>query len=396
VNREKFVGVFFNRCSQRLVALCAMVVCLICLFACGGGGVGEGGTGGVKTQSTGRVTGTSDDTIEVNGVQYDKKQATVIDGFNQPIPTDRVTLGVWVDVQGLSGDGNQKAQAHVIRVRPAMRGRVTQVDALNRRFSVLGSQGQLDQDAVLEGIDDVGQLRLGDWVEVHGTLAQTSGGIDVTRLEKLKAPAPTYELRGLVTRVNAADRTMTVGGQKIDYARASVALRMALQVGIVVRVSSSQPPVDDQWWVVDRVGDDQWLVGNAAQVLAEGVVTQFQAGPVFSLEGLVVDATSADKSYTVTGDGQRVAVVGVLKGDVLKAQAVRVVSPGEPVIFTLTGLVKQFKSPTDFYIGNLPINASAAKIVGGTSSDLANGRKVTVRGEVRSPGLFAIRLEFVD
>jgi hypothetical protein len=149
-------------------------------------------------------------------------------------------------------------------------------------------------------------------------------------------------------------------------------------------------------WVVDRVVDDPWLVGEASQVYVEGVVTQFQAGPVFVLEGLDVDASGADKSYTVTGNGQRVAVVGVLKAGVLKAQAVRVVTPGEPVVFTLTGLIKQYKSPSDFRIGNVRINASTAKIVGGSSADLANGRKVRVRGEVHAQGLFAIRLEFVD
>jgi hypothetical protein len=396
VTREKFVRFNFRRPKQGFVTLFAMVVCLFGLFACGGGGVGEGGTGGVKTQNTGRVTGASDKTIEVNGVQYDKQQAKVVDGFNQPVSADRVTLGSWVDVESVLGDGNAQLQAQLIRVRPAMRGKVTQVDAMNQRLSVLGSQGQLDSDVIWDGVDGASQLREGDWVEVHGTLAQTNGSIDVTRLEKLNAPSSDYELRGVVTRVNATDHTMTVGGQKIDYNQASVAVRVALQEGLVVRVSSSQPPADGQRWVVDRVVDDQWLVGDAAQVYVEGVVTQFQAGPVFVLEGLGVDASGADKSYTVTGNGQRVAVVGVLKAGVLKAQAVRVVTPGEPVIFTLTGLIKQYKGPSDFRIGNVAINASTAKIVGGSSADLANGRKVRVRGEVLAPGLFAIRLEFVD
>ena len=391
--REKFVSFFFCRLKQISMTLCVMVICLFGLFACGGG-VGEGGTGGVKSKNTGRVTGLSDKAIEVNGVQYDKQQATVVDGFNQPTSGDRVTLGAWVDVEAVSSDNNH--QAELIRVRPAMRGKVTQVDALNQRLSVLGSQGQLNGDAILDGIDDAGQLREGDWVEVHGTLAQTNGGIDVTRLEKLNAPSSDYELRGVVTRVNAGDHTMTVGGQKIDYSQASVAVRVALQAGLVVRVSSSQPPVDEQRWVVGRVVDDQWLVGDAAQVYVEGVVTQFQAGPVFVLEGLSVDANGADKSYTISGNGQRVAVVGVLKAGVLKAQAVRVVTPGEPVIFTVTGLIKQYKSPSEFRIGKVVINASTAKVVGGSSADLADGRKVRVRGEVRSPGLFANRLEFVD
>jgi Domain of unknown function (DUF5666) len=391
---EKPVSFSFSL-PQFVRTACVLVCCLLGLLACGGG-VGEGGTGGVRTQSTGRVTATSETTLEVNGVTYDTRQAKIVDGFEQPAPIERVTLGAWVDVEGQSEGGGRSAVAQLIRVRPAMRGKLTQLDVLSKRLSVLGSQGQLNRDVVFQGVDDQSQLREGDWVEVHGALGQEAGQIDVTRVERLDTASALYELRGVVSRVNATDRTMTVGGQKIDYAQASVAVRVALQAGAVVRVSSSRPPADDQRWSVERVVDDQWLVGSAAQVYLEGVVTQWQAGPVFVLEGVVVDASGADKASTVTGNGLRVAVVGTLQAGVLRAQAVRVTTPGEPVVFTLSGVVKQFKSLADFHIGNVAIDASSAKLVGGTTADLANGRKVKVRGEVRPPGLYASRLEFED
>lgn len=378
-----------------LRAACVLVGCLLGLLACGGG-VGEGGTGGVRTQSTGRVTASSDTTVEVNGVSYDTRQAKVVDGFEQPTGRDRVSLGAWVDVEGVSAESDRTALAQLIRVRPAMRGQLTQLDVSTQRLLVLGSQGQLGRDVVLQGVDELSQLRAGDWVEVHGALGSETGQIDVTRVEKLNVPDAVYELRGVVSRVNTAERTLTVGGQKIDYAQATVLVRAGLTVGSVIRLSSSQPPLDDQRWTVDRVIDDRVLSGDAFQVYVEGVVTQLQTGPLFVMEGFAVDARGADKSSAVTNNGQRVAVVGMFQAGVLRAQAVRLILPGEPVVFTLTGVVKQFQSVKDFRIGPVAINASDAKFLSGAASDLANGRKVKVRGEVRAPGLFASRVEFED
>jgi hypothetical protein len=305
-------------------------------------------------------------------------------------------LGTWVDVEGPSAESDRMAVAQLIRVRPAMRGKLAQLDVSTQRLSLLGSQGQLGRDVVFEGVDTLSQLRAGDSVEVHGALGRETGEIDVTRVEKLDTPSAVYELRGVVSRVNATERTLTVGGQKIDYAQATVLVRTGLTVGSVIRLSSSQPPLDDQRWTVDRVVDDRVLSSDGLQVYVEGVVTQLQTGPVFVVEGFAVDASRADKASAVTHNGQRVAVVGTFQAGVLRAQAVRVILPGEPVIFTLTGVVKQFNSVNDFRIGQVAINASDAKFVSGTASDLANGRKVKVRGEVRAPGLFVSRLEFED
>ena len=374
---------------------CVLVGCLLALLACGGG-VGEGGTGGVRTQSTGRVTASSDNAVEVNGVLYDTRQAKVVDGFEQPTNRDRLSLGTWVDVESVSTESGRLAAAQLIRVRPAMRGKVTQLDASTQRLTVLGSQGHLGRDVVFQGVDAPSQLRPGDWVEVHGALGGDTGQIDVTRVEKLDAADAVYELRGVVSHIDAAERTLTVGGQKIDYGQATVLVKTGLTVGAVIRLSSAKPPLDDQRWTVERVIDDRVLGGDAFQVYVEGVVTQFQTGPLFVMEGFAVDASDADKANAVTQNGQRVAVVGKFQAGVLRAQAVRPVIAGEPVVFTLTGVVKLFKSVNDFRIGNVAINASDAKFVNGAALDLANGRKVKVRGEVRGPGLLASRLEFQD
>jgi hypothetical protein len=125
------------------------------------------------------------------------------------------------------------------------------------------------------------------------------------------------------------------------------------------------------------------------------VVSQWVSGPQFALEGLPVDARQAEKRAKVTGNGLRVAVVGSLEAGVLKARAVTVSEPGEPMVFTVSGIVKKFTSLSDFRVSGVPVDASQASVSGGLPGDLGNGRKVRIKGQVQGHVLMATRLEFL-
>jgi hypothetical protein len=188
---------------------------------------------------------------------------------------------------------------------------------------------------------------------------------------------------------------MRVGGQQVAYGQAQITLKAALAAGRVVRVSAAAPPAPDGVWTVDRVVDDRVLAGDLPWVYAEGVVSQWASGPVFALEGLPVDARQAEKRSKVTGNGLRVAVVGSLEAGVLQAKAVTVSEPGEPVVFTVSGLVKKFNGVADFRINGVAINAGKAQVSGGLAAGLGNGSKVRVKGQVRGQVLMATSLEFI-
>ena len=387
----------------------AALACLVALAACGG--VGEDGTGGPQPAfSVGVLQGLGDGTLTVNGVAYDKTSAAVTDGFGQALSADALRLGMWVEVTGTYDDGTGIGVAAAIRVRPAARGVVTAVG--NNSGPSAGEQGApgslsitlLESTAtydgaatVIEGVDSAEQLQAGDLVEVHGPLGSSPGTVAATRLERFAAAVPErgFELRGRISNLDTAARTMTVGRQPVDYAGATLTLRQAPANGQVVRVASAQPPVSGQPWPVERLASDQVQPPNLGFFYAEGVTSDWQSGPRFAIESLPVDATAATGRAQITGNDQRVAVLGSLRDGVLVAKAVTVVTPGQPTVFKLSGLVGKYVSTADFLVRAVSIDASAASYVNGSAGDIADGRRVAVTGTVLGRRIVASKVEFL-
>jgi len=291
------------------------------------------------------------------------------------------------------------AVAQSIRVRPAVRGRVSAVDGAGLTLTVLESTVRYDNVAtVIDGADSAAVLAPGDVVEVHGPLGASAGNVEASRIERLSV-APTlqrpFELRGRVSRLDAAARTLTVGRQVVRYDTAALALRQALANGQVVRVTAGAPPVAGQAWRVERMSSDQPLPDNLGFVYAEGVTTDWVTGPTFAIEGVSVNATTANGRGAVTANGQRVAVIGALASGAIRAKSVARSVPGQPVVFVLSGALASYVSVADFRVRGVGIDASAATFVGGTAAELSDGRRVRVVGSVSGRRLIATRVEFL-
>jgi hypothetical protein len=366
------------------------------LAACGG--VGTDGTG-QSSVHVGVANGLADDTVTVNDVTYERGSAVVTDAFNQPLGGDALRLGMWLEVTGTVYEDSGRAVAQTIRVRPAARGQVSAVDGTGFTLTVLESTVRYENTAtVIEGADSAAALTPGDVVEVHGPLGSAAGSVEASRIEKLASaptPAKPFELRGRVSNLDVVARTLTVGRQAVRYDTATLALRQALANGQVVRVAALAAPVAGQVWRIARMSSDQPLPDNLGFVYAEGVTTDWLAGPTFTLEGVSVDATSANNRGVVTADGQRVAVIGSLASGVLRAKSVARSQPGQPVVFVLSGALSNVVSPADFRVRGVGIDASTASFVGGTAAELVDGRRVRVVGGVSGRRLIATRVEFL-
>jgi hypothetical protein len=371
--------------------------CLL-LGACGG--VGEEGTGVQPvTISVGVLKGLDDSSVTVNGVNYARADAAVVDGFDKSLGAESLRLGMWLEVQGTIDASGERGAARTIRVRPAARGVVSAStnDAGGPAVTVLDANVRLGNGTVLEGVASAAGLAAGDVVEVHGPLAGAAGDVSASRVEKMAQP-PTpqqpFELRGRVSQLDPMARTLTVGRRAVSYASAAVALRSALGNGLIVRVSAAAPPVAGQPWVVERLVADQPLPDNLGFLYAEGIVEDLQTGPLFLLEGLGVDAVRANKKGAITANGLRVAVVGALVGGTLQAKSVAVIEPGEPVVFTLSGVVTDFVSAADFRLRGVVIDASGASYVAPASpGGLANAVRLRVKGTMLGRKLIATQVE---
>ena len=383
-------------------ALLAAAVAVGC-----GGGVGEEGTG-IRTESAsvGVLQGLSDTTVTVNGVEYRRQATRVSDGLGEPLPESALRLGMWIEVNGSVALDGSDAEAREIRVRAAARGVIKGIQP-DGTLTVLDSPVTLKADTVLDGGASGAGLAPGDLVEVHGPLgapaiatsSAAAGAMTASRIERLTSSPSVpvrYELRGRVSQIDPIARTMRVGGRQVDYNNARVVVGLALKTGQTVRVSSSAAPADGTAWTVDDLLSDVTLPANLGFLYTEGFVDQWQPGPVFQLEDLRVDATVANGQARITADGLRVAVFGARVDGTLKAKAVAVVEPGDPVTFTLVGPVSNFVSPASFRVRGVPVDASAATFVApAIEAALADTVRVRVEGTVRGRGLALTKVALV-
>ena len=384
---KSLMKTFLLSCGLSVMALMA---------ACGG--VGSDGTGpSGNTVNVGVATGITETTVTVGGVAYERSNAAVTDGFGQAKSGDDLRLGMWLEVSGVVDEASGEATAQTIRVRPAARGVVSTVDGAGFTVTVLQSSVRYDNAAtVIEGADSAGAIATGDVVEVHGPLGEASGAVEASRIERLAiGERKPVELRGRVSDVDTAARTLTVGRQPVRYDAAALTLRQALAKGQVVRVSSGAAPVAGLPWSVERMTSDQPLPDNLGFVYAEGVTTDWATGPTFTLEGVPVNATNANNKGVVTNNGQRVAVIGALVAGTLNAKSVARSLPGQPVVFVLSAALTDYQSIADFRVRGVTIDATSAVFSGGAPTELANGRRVKVTGGVSGRKLIATKVEFL-
>ncbi len=132
---------------------------------------------------------------------------------------------------------------------------------------------------------------------------------------------------------------------------------------------------------------------------AEGTITDFVSVASFKVAGRAVNAGSAKFEGGVAANlanGRRVEVEGVLAGDILMATGVTFkaedAAPASPE--SVEGAISDFASPAKFKVAGQPVDASRAAFTGGSAADLANGRRVGVKGTAAGGVLVASSVEF--
>ena len=339
------------------------------------------------------VRGLSADAVVIDGIEFETKNARLSNGFGDALPADSLRLGMWVSIEGSIDEQGLRGTASEIQIRPAARGVVTGTDPASQQLSVLGSTAYYSSlTTVIDGVASAQALQVGDVVELHGALEDEQGGVQATRLQRLESDSPAAlrrVLRGRVRALNLADQTFIIGQQRVSYASASVTLRVQIANGMLVRVSSSRALAQDPLWTVERLTNDQPLPANLGFIYTEGFSADWASGPRFMIEGLPVDASTATGRGAVTGNGQRVAVIGSLRDGSVFAKSVAVVQPGEPTVFTLGGTATAFDSVNRFRVRGVLVDAGSAEFVGGPPEMLANGVRLRVRGSLRGQSILA-------
>jgi hypothetical protein len=233
-------------------------------------------------------------------------------------------------------------------------------------------------------------------VRIFGTLT-TAGGYTATRIDASNAGS--YALRGFVTAIDTSAKTLNIGNALIDVSGISVPSGLA--VGSLVRVKLQTTQVNGAWVATDiRPGMRRPNDGDRAEV--EGTITDFTSPTSFSVDGLPVDASSAQFPDGTAGlaKGARVEVEGAIVNGVLVASKVELEDEHEDEMqgFEVRGAIASVNSGNSTFVVHAVTVSFAGSVSfdNGTAADLVVGANVEVKGVLAADGttLNATRISF--
>jgi hypothetical protein len=369
-----------------LPALCAAALALAQLPGCGGsGGVDSGGTGmDTPTLAIGPISGLG--SIVVNGVHYDETQAQVVDADGQALTASALTLGsvTRIDASPPVNTGTRlEAVARAIQVTEALVGPVEAVNATAGTARVLGQTVSTTAGTVFEASlgSGLASLRVGAVVAVFGQVDRVGARIVATRIEP-RSGVSHYTVTGSVLSLDRAASRLGLGLLTIGLAEAG-SLPSTLDIGAVVRVKLRTTATGGVWAATALRLNDPPLP-DRDNIEIEGRVTAFATAQRFSVDGIVVDATSATFGSGTVALGKRVEVDGRSVAGTIIARKVSVDDEdgGSDSSIELEGRITSLDvAAQTFVVRGTTVRYDAnTRFISSTAADLALNRKLSVKG----------------
>ena len=409
-------GTLPRRPTPSATTLLALLSALA-LVACGGGGstdsatAGGNSSAGASAFAAGPITGFG--SVIVGGVRFDDSKAVITDDDGETYRSDDLRLGMMAEIQSASivrDASGARATAAAIRFGSEIVGPVSAIAADGSSIVVLGETVQINTATLFDDrlVGGVKALVAGtSIVEVHGVLDVATGVYVATRIEP-KPNAPFYKLRGAVSGIDKTAHTLRIGSgtETVSYDAIVASVPAALDNGLLVRVRLQTTRVAGRWVAVAITSAVRKLE-NAEEAEIEGKVTAstFAVDKKFSVNGIAVDASGAAFPYGTAGIvvGARVEVKGAAVGGVVIATTVEVEDEEEHAAagFELHGTISSFDASTKTFVlrgVRVGFGTVAVEFRKGTAADLANGKKVEVKGLRSADGitLNATRIGFED
>lgn len=372
----------------------------VALGACGGSGGSassgtSAGTASVSSYTSGSISGFG--SVIVNGVRFDTNGATVEDADGAEHVADDLRLGDSVEIE--SGDidtSTQTAVASVIRYGSEIKGPLTAVDETHSRFTLLGQTVEVSSTTVY-GTDLSGGLsslssQIGSVLEVHAQYDASQQLYVATRVD-LEDSANSYTLRGPILSLDTTTQTFVMGTATISYASLSPQ-PTGLAVNQWVRVKLSTTAASDGSWVALQVkNNDRKPSRDHSSAEIKGAITAWTSATSFSVNDVVVDASSASFPDGQGGVvlGAKVEVKGSIANGVLMATSVQIEDTGERghgQDYELHGRISALDtSAKTFVLRSITVSyASVTQWEGLSEADLGSVSKVEVKGSLSSDG----------
>lgn len=320
---------------------------------------------------------------------------------NPQAAVEQLRLGMGIEAAAVSRGGQISGQ--LLSSQSAARGvvsNVTLANSLEQRVTIAGVTFRVDHNTILDGVNSVGHIELGNWLEVHAM--PNAGGLQLaTRVTRIATPVS--GLAEIVGRTNTLADGFSLEGVRVSVASLTASLP-PLPPSSRIRVLGTYDATTNSISATRIDVLPRLTLQPGAQVYAEGIVQRYD-----TREQLVLQTPSADYTVNVPGGapfatfvGSRVRVVGIgsvatqgsTSTTTIDATAVTTVIPGTSVVeYQLGGVVSDYESLARLRLRGELIDLSGAQFVAGSSAEVANGRRLRVVA-IAGPGrLLAQRVQ---
>lgn len=352
-----------------------------------GGSVGVGGTG-----SYGSAPIEGFGSVYVGGVKYDDSNADVVDEDGAASSRSALRLGMTVEVEAGPVGGTEAAPTAVanrIRTVSEIVGPASAIDPVAGTLVVFDQTVVIDAYTVIDPVFVGGLAGMADGsaVEVFGAFDAAASRFLATRIAPREGTLNAYKVRGPVSALDTAARTFRVGTALFSY-DGTLPL---LAEGAYLRVQAQTQPLAGRW-PVRTIDAGVRSLPDLDRVKLRGSITRYASDADFDLNGQRVDARTAN-FIGRPGDlalGKTVVVDGATAGGVMIASKVRLDERGgSQGSITLQGAIESLDTVALTFVlrgSVVEYGRNGIQFDGGSASDLANGRTVTVIGTPSSGG----------
>jgi hypothetical protein len=197
----------------------------------------------------------------------------------------------------------------------------------------------------------------------------------------------------VVSNLDTVAHTFKIGSETISYAGlAADQVPADLANGLLVYVKLETAQVNGVW-VATKLKDATRHMADHDEAELKGLVTSVTSQTQFSVEGIPVDASQAQffPNGAVVAVGVEVEVEGTASNGVITATKVSIETEQQDELsgFELHGAISVLNTTTKtFLLRGVTVSYGGTAVVfkGGMESDLADGRRVEVKGTLSTDG----------
>ena len=380
-----------NQLSRPLHLLANMFFAAVLLTGCGGGGSGSTAGPAKSSFTAGPITGFG--SVIVNGTRFDVSSASVANDEDETKSDSDLKLGMVAEIEAgeITTDGNgSQSKAEAVHFRSAIIGPVGVVNVTS--LVVLGQTVDVTTTTVFDDLPNgLGSIKKDDVVEVFAMLDTKTGHYTATRIEP-KLNAPFFKLRGVVSSLDAIAHTFKIGGETIAYATLTpdkIPADLANDLLVYVKLETIKDPSGA--WVAVKLKDATRHMKSHDKAELKGLVTSVTSQTQFSVDGIPVDASGAkfESAGGTIAVGVEVEVEGTANDGVIIATKVSIEDEHEDALkgFELHGLIELLETGgKTFVLRGVTVSYGGSTFTHGIEADLANGRRVEVKGSLSTDG----------